>query len=290
MGLLDQLKNAGSAIIKDVLQQDTAEEQKNLQAQMKQATESLSGLYNPQLEKLIDIAFADGVLTEKEKQILFKKAQAMGIDLDEFEMVLDAKLVILQNKEKEKTAKSAPKSAKYGDVRKCPQCGAVIQTYMTKCSQCGYEFENVEAGGAIKELSQLLRKTSSFKWGNVVKSFSIPSTKSDFIDFLTFLHSNAVKEPDSDYGEACKAKLEECIVKSHVIFSEDKQIQQLIDNIQKEEKRQNKLRIYKKVIPWVIILCLIACEWLLDWWVIFIVLLNVVTLAIGIKILFYTDN
>lgn len=50
-------------------------------------------MYNEQIEVLISAALADGVLTEKEKQILFKKAESMGIDLDEFEMVLDARLV-----------------------------------------------------------------------------------------------------------------------------------------------------------------------------------------------------
>ena len=49
-------------------------------------------MYNEQIENLINLALADGELSEKEKQILFKKAEAAGIDLDEFEMVLDAKL------------------------------------------------------------------------------------------------------------------------------------------------------------------------------------------------------
>lgn len=56
-------------------------------------------MYNEQLEQLIDAALADGVLTEKEKQILFKKAQAFGVDLDEFEMVLDARLVKMQKEQ-----------------------------------------------------------------------------------------------------------------------------------------------------------------------------------------------
>ena len=56
-------------------------------------------MYNEKLEALITAALADGVLTEKEKQILFKKAEAIGIDLDEFEMVLDARLVELKKKE-----------------------------------------------------------------------------------------------------------------------------------------------------------------------------------------------
>ncbi|MDR1554010.1 MAG: hypothetical protein LBS69_11210 [Prevotellaceae bacterium] len=49
-------------------------------------------MYSEKLEKLINIALADGVLTEKKKQILFKNAEAEGIDLDEFEMVLDARV------------------------------------------------------------------------------------------------------------------------------------------------------------------------------------------------------
>jgi len=49
-------------------------------------------MYDEQLEKLIEIALHDGVLTEKEKQVLFKKAESLGIDHDEFEMVLESRL------------------------------------------------------------------------------------------------------------------------------------------------------------------------------------------------------
>ena len=94
-------------------------------------------MYNETIEALIKAALADGVLTEKEKQILFKRAQEQGIDLDEFEMVLDARLVELQ---KEKGAKSAPKSDKYGSVRKCPACGAIVGAFKGLCSECGFEF------------------------------------------------------------------------------------------------------------------------------------------------------
>ena len=127
-------------------------------------------MYNEQLENLIDAALADGVLTEKEKQILFKKAQTMGIDLDEFEMVLDARLVELKKKEareaeqyqiemeKAKAAqKSAPKSNKYGDIRKCPACGAMVESFQTKCSECGYEFTNVEAVHSAQKLFDALQ-------------------------------------------------------------------------------------------------------------------------------------
>lgn len=127
-------------------------------------------MYNEQIENLINAALADGVLTEKEKQILFKKAESMGIDLDEFEMVLDARLVELKKKEareaeqhelemeKVKAAqKSAPKSNKFGDIRKCPACGAILQSFQTRCPECGYEFKNVEAVNSAKNLFDQLQ-------------------------------------------------------------------------------------------------------------------------------------
>lgn len=48
--------------------------------------------YNEELEQLIEIALTDGVLTDKKKDVIFKKAQALGIDIDELEMVLEARV------------------------------------------------------------------------------------------------------------------------------------------------------------------------------------------------------
>jgi hypothetical protein len=104
-------------------------------------------MYNEQIENLINLALADGQLSEKEKQILFKKAEAAGIDLDEFEMVLEAK--IFEKQKSDKPVSVAPKSDKLGDVRKCPSCGAISQSFSTKCSDCGNEFRNIEASQSI---------------------------------------------------------------------------------------------------------------------------------------------
>jgi ribosomal protein L32 len=92
-------------------------------------------MYNEKLEALISAALTDGVLTEKERAVLFRRAQEQGIVLDEFEMVLDARLIELQRAER-----SAHKSQKYGEMRKCPACGAVIGSFQMICPDCGYEF------------------------------------------------------------------------------------------------------------------------------------------------------
>lgn len=168
-------------------------------------------MYNKELEELIDAALEDGVLTEKEKQVLFKRAQSMGIDLDEFEMVLDARLVKLQKEEKAKAQVSAPKSDKYGDIKKCPSCGAMVESFTTRCPDCGYEFRNVDANVSIQKLFELLNEVEdkategnesvlgglvrkSFGIHNnkdmrkrkaIIQNFPIPNTKEDILEFLS---------------------------------------------------------------------------------------------------------
>lgn len=55
---------------------------------------------HPELEKLIELAVVDGKLTDKEREVLQRKARELNDDLDELDMVLDAKLFI-QNRDSE---------------------------------------------------------------------------------------------------------------------------------------------------------------------------------------------
>lgn len=132
--------------------------------------DSSGDLYDPRMEKLIHAALADGVLTEKEKQVLFKKAETMGIDLDEFEMVLDARLYEKQhNNALAQHQKAAPTSTKYGDVKKCPGCGTMVQSFTTKCPECGYEFHGVGAVHSFSILSAKLEQISKQKDSGLLK-------------------------------------------------------------------------------------------------------------------------
>ena len=78
---------------------------------------------NPELEKFIDFAVTDGEVTEKEKTILIRKAEELGVDLDEMEMVLDAKLHMIQKEAqpKEVQAEVPPPAENKPSLVKCPQ-------------------------------------------------------------------------------------------------------------------------------------------------------------------------
>lgn len=224
-------------------------------------------MYDEKIEALIKAALADGVLTEKEKQVLFKRAQEAGIDLDEFEMVLDARLVELQKEEKEKAEKSAPKSTKYGDVRKCPVCGGLVPALAISCAECGYEFSGVGASSSAQELSKKIaeikeaaskRKTrtrsinDAFLGNNIdldadeqinslVKSFPIPNSKNDLFDLILFLKNQELYEQ----------KYKECINRAKLLYPKDAMFSQLID----QDKRDKKKKIIKKIVIAVIVIC-----------------------------------
>ena len=236
-------------------------------------------MYNEKLEALISAALADGVLTEKEKQILFKKAEAMGIDLDEFEMVLDARLVELKKKEaredqqyrlemeKAKSAQqSAPKSEKFGDVRKCPACGAMVESLMTKCPECGHVFTNIEANSTTKKLMQkideiqaqsaqmmnainsdnkevaqqqrnAIERQISVRISQAIQNFPVPNTKEDLIEFLTLCISNR-----RQYGWNTKVK--QVVAKAKIMLPNDPEAQLLIEQYEEADRRETKILKY----------------------------------------------
>ncbi|UKB78168.1 hypothetical protein [Chryseobacterium sp. MEBOG07] len=121
-------------------------------------------MYNEKLERLIEFALADGELTEKEKQVLFKNAEAEGIDLDEFEIVLEARLFEKTNDKNSESA--APHSDKLGDIRKCPACGAIAESFATKCSDCGTEFRNIEVSSSVIRFFEKLDEIEATRDGN----------------------------------------------------------------------------------------------------------------------------
>ena len=201
-------------------------------------------MYNDELEQLIDAALADGVLTDKKKQILFKKAESFGVDLDEFEMVLDARALKAQQAQQP----VSPAKQKLGNIVTCPACGAHIPGGNAVCPECGHVFNNVEANSSVTRLNKLLeeveekyskkekKNTTSFwdedttdvdrydEMARVVNRFPIPNSRGDLLEFLPWLKSQAEMKYDganNSYIDACRAKYKECVLKARTSFQND---------------------------------------------------------------------
>lgn len=201
-------------------------------------------MYNDELEQLIDAALADGVLTDKKKQILLKKAESFGVDLDEFEMVLDARALKAQQAQQP----VSPAKQKLGNIVTCPACGAHIPGGNAVCPECGHVFNNVEANSSVTRLNKLLeeveekyskkekKNTTSFwdedttdvdrydEMARVMNRFPIPNSRGDLLEFLPWLKSQAEMKYDganNSYIDACMAKYKECVLKARTSFQND---------------------------------------------------------------------
>lgn len=99
------------------------------------------------LEELIKASVADGVISEKERKVLYAKASAEGISADEIDIIIDGRLQQMQNAEEEKKPK----------VDKCPVCGEIIPAMSATCPNCGYvidakDSENFAVRGFMVEM------------------------------------------------------------------------------------------------------------------------------------------
>jgi len=219
---------------------------------------------HPDLENLINIALVDGELGEKEKAVIFRKAQTLGEDPDEIEMIINSKLRGM----KKNVQPVAPQSNKVGDAKKCPSCNAVVPSFSMRCEDCGHEFRNIEAPTSINTLFTMLNDAESgrnradtliagigermFMKGltmsavdkkkrEIISSFPIPNTKEDIVEFLIVATPKSKKignmfnsgSPENklhnEYVPVWKAKCEQIIMKARFALKEDKNLLQELE-------------------------------------------------------------
>ena len=225
-------------------------------------------MYSKELEAVIDAALADGVLTDKERAVLHKRAAEEGVDPDELDVVIEGRLAKIKKEEDwlRPTPPPTPvESKKYGNVKECPRCGEPVDPMAVKCSACGYEFRNVEALKSSQRLAEKLEaiddayrgKSVEKKVGfglkqdmtvfdigrekvTVIKSFPVPTTKEDLLDFAISMQSrwSSSTMADDQLGlkSAYKAKYDECINKSKILFPNDPMFQGVFEQHQVDKK------------------------------------------------------
>ena len=96
-----------------------------------------------ELQTLIDQYLTDGVLTDKERQVILRKAEGMGLDRDEIDLYLDAEV--------QKIDQATDAATRRQKGKQCPYCGGSIPQLADKCPHCG---ENVtaEASSELQEI------------------------------------------------------------------------------------------------------------------------------------------
>jgi hypothetical protein len=224
---------------------------------------------NPEIEKLIELALADGEITQKERSVILKKAEKLGEDPDEINMILDGKQHQLKtNKQKEKV----------GNIKICPACGDSVKSMVLNCKSCGHEFNRSVQSDSLKEMIKKLEKIDVNDLGvdyeenvaKIVKSFAVPSNFEEIYQFGIYC-VNAIDSSANSWrvdSSAYESKAMECISLLRVSNnnnSQDKDV--LISEIQDilAEKKRRISRNERK--DWIIIIIVLAVMGLIAYWV-----------------------
>lgn len=175
-----------------------------------------------------------------------------------------------------------PTSSNYGSIKRCPSCGTVLDSFAVKCPDCGYEIRNVSAVSSFVALSQRLdavdgeianinanKKRGFFdsllgddmydevfvskKKAEIIKTFPIPNTREDLVEFLmnsiplskkpfkkSFLRGKSDEEFDDEMSggpilrRAWKQKSEQVIFKAKTLFKNEPKLLAEISRFENE--------------------------------------------------------
>ena len=116
-----------------------------------------------ELNELIQEYLTDGVLTDKERQVILRKAEGLGLDRDEIDLYLDAEV--------QKIDQATDAAVRKQKGKQCPYCGGSVPQLTDKCPHCG---ENItaEASSELQEIFDNLEEALvDFKSGkDIAKS------------------------------------------------------------------------------------------------------------------------
>lgn len=155
-------------------------------------------------------------------------------------------------------ASSAQRKLVYdGEVHKCPNCGEVLESFMSVCPSCGYEIRGAKSNHSLHELSLMLsRLEDDNQKVTLIKSYPIPNTKEDVIEFMLMATTNFSAGQDEhnahvnkDILNAWITKINQSYQKAELLFGENQdffKIQEIYEKVYsqiKEMKRKRKLSL-----------------------------------------------
>lgn len=165
-----------------------------------------------------------------------------------------------------------------GKLYKCPNCGEVLKAFELNCPACGYELRGARASSAVREFAlkleaieskreyekprgffaaagayQRLSKTDEEKI-SLIKSFSVPNTKEDMLEFMILATSNMnmrtydstntdISKSEKELNAAWLSKVQQVYEKAKRTYSADStftEIKTLYDNCSEEIKNPGK--------------------------------------------------
>lgn len=144
-----------------------------------------------ELDVMIQEYLTDGIITAKERQVLLRKAEKMGLDVDEIDLYIDA--------QQQKADQIIDTAVKKQRGQSCPFCGGSVPQLADKCPHCGQTI-TAQASDDLKEI--------------------IENLEDSLVDFKS----------GKDFATS-KAKVEKYMRKAELYYSNNPKIKVLLDKV-----------------------------------------------------------
>lgn len=154
-----------------------------------------------ELDALIQEYLTDGVLTDKERQVILRKAASLGLDQDEIDLYLDAQV--------QKIDQAADTAARRMKTKACPYCGAPVPQLADKCPDCG--------------------------------QYITPQANDDLQDILENLEDALMDLKDTTDIQRSKAKVERYTRKAKLYYGNNPKVQKLLAEVETEKELTEKV-------------------------------------------------
>jgi len=181
---------------------------------------------------------------------------------------------------KENNGEEKRKMVFEGTIHKCPNCGEILNSFVTNCPACGYEIRERKNSTSVSEFAAKLEEIEKSrpttkelgfkdiyttaivdditqKEISMIQNFPIPNTKEDLIEFLVLASSNINTRAFSELSgttarqkaiaTAWNSKFEQAYQKALISFGntpEFSNIQNIYNKINDELTKVNKSNSY----------------------------------------------
>lgn len=115
-----------------------------------------------------------------------------------------------------------PAGGKVGNVRKCPNCGAELESFQARCPSCGHELNSVQVAGSLQQfVKKLDRARSLAEQIEMIETFPVPNGKEDIFEFA-ILAVSKIKPDTPKSNAAWQTKITQLNLKAQLAFGDDK--------------------------------------------------------------------
>lgn len=133
-----------------------------------------------------------------------------------------------------------------GEIKKCPNCGAVMPSMATKCPECGVELRNTGMSSSLQQFYQDLKDGNDMQDIETISNFPVPNNKEDFLDFLIMAKGEMEKDYNVRQDIACQkheawvSKFNQCKAKATLLFASDEKTLTAVNKIIADTKEKKK--------------------------------------------------